>query len=525
MCKRFVFYGCIVIFAVLLSFSPISTYAANTKVTLVIGLNDQSEKLDPGAAQKNTSIIVIYQLYDSLVTFKEGDFTKPVPALAESWEIGEDGKTWTFHLRKNATFTSGNPVNADAVIFSLRRALKISPVLSWILTQFGISEESITKIDEHTVQIVLGQQYAPTFFLSCLSVQFTSILDPAVVMEHEKNGDMGSAWIDTHSAGSGRFVLEERKPGKGMVLKANPHYWGEKPSFDTIILKHVPEPITQMALLEKGEIDMAWNLQPEQLKRLITNPKIQIVQSYIPGIRHIMMNLAYDPLSKSDVRDAIRYAIDYDGLVEHILGGAAIKIQTLIPKGVLGYNSVLPYSRDLAKAQDLLVQGDYPDGFEVELICFNDSVSIDVAMKIKADLADIGITLNVKPLPPEKVIERILSRNFQMYHGSWTLDYVDPSGIIGPFTYVDSLEDDATFKNAAWMCHYMNPEVATLVKQADQELDQEKRAALYKQITDIILDDGPYAVLFSLLQQYAIRTEIADRIGPPLPFAGFPTIR
>ena len=521
MLRKSIFYGCVVF--VILGLT--TAYAAGEKDTLIIGLDDRSENLDPGTTVENIAIAVTYQLYDSLVTFKEDDFTKPIPSLAESWELSEDGKTWTFHLRKDVSFSSGNPVNADAVIFSLRRSIKLAGENAWILTQFGMTEESITKVDEHTLQITLDRQYAPSLFLSCLTTFVGCILDQVVVMEHEESGDMGSAWLNTHSAGSGRFVLEERKPGELIVLKANPMYWGEKPAFERIILKHVPEPIVQMALLKKGEIDMAWDLGPEQLKRLKADPDIQIAQSYLFDVWYAHMNLAYEPLSKSEVRDAIRYAIDYNGIVEHVLGGVAIKLQTIIPRGVLGYNPALPYNRDLTKAKQLLADAGYPDGFESELLCFDTSPWLDVAMKLKGDLAEIGINVNVTPLPPPKVINNLLSRDFQMLHINWTLDYVDPSAIAKPFAHGDSAGDDATVKSVAWMSHYVNPELVTLVEQADRELDPEKRAVLYKQITDIILDDGPYAVLFSPLRQYAIRSEISNFIGPPPPFTGFPTIR
>ena len=496
---------------------------AETQDTLVIGLNDKSSDLDPATSTENIAISVITQLYDRLVMYAEDDFTQPAPALAESWELSEDGKTWTFHLRKDAVFASGNPVNADAVVFSLHRWLKSETV--WVITQFGITKDSITKLDDHMVQIVLDQRYAPSLVLSCLAIYNASVVDPTVVTEHEENGDMGHTWLDTHSAGSGRFVLEERKAGELMILKANPQYWGKKPAFARIVMKHVPEPLTQMTLLEKDEIDLAWDLQPEQLKRLKANPNIQIAQGYIFHIRYIGMNLAYEPLSKPEVRDAVRYAIDYDGMIEHILGGAAIKIQTLIPKGMLGYNPSMPYHRDLAKAKQLLTDAGYPNGFGVELMCFETSPWIDVATKIANDLAEIGITVKVTSLQPGELFKRRNERNFQMFHLQWSFDYIDPNFVIRPFAHCDSFGDDATVKSIAWFLHYVNLETSDLVEQADRELDIDKRAALYKQITDIILDDGPYAVMFSILRQYAIRTEVADRVGPPPPYTGFPTIR
>ena len=200
MMRRFGLSICTSIIVILLCLLVPSSYAASPKDILIVGMQaDDAVSLDPAKAYEFASSGVVKQLYDNLVDFKVGDYTKPIPELAESWEIGEDGKTWTFHLRKDVKFTSGNPVNADAVVFSLRRVVKLADTPSWVLTQWGITEESITKVDDYTVQIVLDQQYAPGMILSCLAFSIGSIVDPAAVMEHEKDGDMGKAWLKSSS--------------------------------------------------------------------------------------------------------------------------------------------------------------------------------------------------------------------------------------------------------------------------------------------------------------------------------------
>lgn len=518
-------YVCVLTCIVILSFSFATPCIAGQKDTLVIGLEEKTTSIDPAKLVETVSAEIVNRVYEKLVTFEEGNYTEPISELAESWELSEDGKTWTFHLRKGVSFTSGNPVNADAVVFSLRRIIRLAGGWEWLLTQFGMTEESITKIDEYTVQIVLDQPYAPNLILSCLAVSGICILDPQVVMEHELEGDMGSAWLEEHSAGSAQYILAERKRGERIVLEANPQSWKGKPTFERIILKHVPEPVAQMALLEKGEVDVAYNLQSAQLKRLKANPDIRIARGSLFHIRYLGMNLAYEPLSKPEVRDAIRYAIDYDGIVNYIFDGAAMTIQTIIPKGVPGYNPATPYSRDLEKAKQLLADAGYPDGFEVELLCFNSSPWQDVAMKIKSDLAEAGINVKVTPLPARQRIAKYKSRDFQMVHGNWNMDYADPSGIVIIFGPCESSGDDASVKMIAWRNHYVDVETFELAQQAIQERNPEKRTALYKQITDTILNDGPYVVLFSLIKQYAYRVEVEHGLGAPSPFSGFPTIK
>ena len=527
MFRKSVLYVCMFMLITMLSFSTAPTHAARDM--LIIGIQDDTVSLDPAKTIESTALGIIYQFYDRLVKFKEGDFTQIVPELAESWELEDEGKTWIFHIRKGVSFSSGNPVNADAVVFSLHRVVKLAGDPSWILTQFGITEKSITKIDEFTVKIALDRQYAPALFLSCLTTYVGSILDPKVVMEYEQDGDMGSEWLEENSAGSGPFILEERKrdtPPVQYLLKANDQYWGNIPAFKQIIVKSIQEPLEQMVLLDQGEIDIAWNLQPDQAKRLKGNPDVRISETLTSSIRSMYMNLAYAPLAKPEIRDALRFAIDYDGVINYIMQGAAVKIQTIIPQGFFGYNPAMPYSHDPQKAKQLLAEAGYPDGFDVELKCLDFTPWIDMAMKIKSDLAKIGINVKIKPMNADNLYGAVVAKEFQLYIWEWIPDYPDPDSNAKFFAHCDSLGDDATVKQLAWLASYLNLETSALVDQAAQELDSEKRQELYEQITNIILDNGPVAVLYSPIRQYGVRAEIVDFVGTPSVSAvSFPTLK
>ncbi len=521
MSKKVSFSVCMLVCIVMLCLSPTQTFA---KDTLIIGLQDDTASLDPAQTFETAASGMIIQMYDRLVGFAEGDFTKIIPQLARSWDISEDGRTWKFYLRPDVSFASGNPLDADAVVFSLRRAITLGGTPSWLLVQFGITEESITKVDNDTVQIVLEQQYAPNLFLSCLWHPVASILDSQLVMEHEQNGDMGSAWLEDHSAGSGPYFLQQRireKPTE-YTLTANEHYWGEQLAFKQVVVKGIQESIEQMFMLEQGDIDIAWNLQPEQVLLLGNNPEIQISETLTLYDVYLGMNQGYAPLQKLAVRDAIRYAIDYDRIIESVVGGAGVKNQTLIPKGLLGYNPEMPYTYNVQKAKQLLSEGGYADGFDVDLYCLNYSPWIDIANQLKSNLDIIGINVTIIQLPVEQLLDVWLGRETQLLVWEWGVDYADPDARAKPFAHSDSPGDDATFQQAAWWFKYVNKETSKLVEQAAKELDSEKRAELYKKITQIILHDGPFAFLFTKVHQYGVRTEVLDFIKTPsrviLPF-------
>ena len=508
----------------LLSTFLFPTYATAEKRSLTIGLQDNSVSLDPATHFEAIGTAIINQLYEKLVTFEADDLTKPIPEIAESWELQNDGKTWIFHLRKGLLFSNGNPIKADDVVFSLRRVVTLKGKPSWLLTQFGITEKSVTKIDDATVQIVLGKQYAPSVFFSCLTHPVAGIVDQVEATKHEANGDMGSAWLENHSAGSGRFVLTERTPGESAVLTANPNYQRKTAPIEQVILKNIQEPVEQAVLLENGNIDIAWDLQPDQVMRLEENPDIQIQNTPSFQLVYLAMNVKHEALGKSEVRDAIRYAIDYDGIIDFILQGVGEKIQTIIPKGLLGYNPAMPYNRNRQKAQQLLASAGYSGNLELELVTFDYSPWTDVALKIKSDLAKIGI--RVKTVFQAAPQRQFVSRDFQLYLGRWQFDYVDPDAVVKPFAHSDSAGDDATVKLLPWFCNYVNLETSQLIDQAVQELDTQKREALYKNITDIMLDDGPFAILYTPMRQYGVRAEIRDLVGIPSYLLGdFPPLK
>ncbi|MDY0091329.1 MAG: ABC transporter substrate-binding protein [Candidatus Vecturithrix sp.] len=470
--------------------------------------------LDPARTKGEGTTVILSHLYNKLVDFEFGDSTRIVSDLAESWEIGPDGKTWMFHLKHNAIFASGNPVTADDVVFSLQRLLRIAETPSRRLSQFGVTPESISKLDEHTVQIVLKRQYAPHYFLSCLAYPSVGcILDQSLVLQHEENDDLGSAWLRFHAAGSGPFILDQWTLGQELALNVRERFWENwTPFFNKLSVKDM-DPFLQMIMLQKGDIDLAWNLRPEQIRLLRYNPDLHVSETPEFTIMYLGMNVGYEPLSRSDVRDAVRYAIDYDAIIHEILQGAAIKIQTIIPRGIFGYNPATPYRFDLEKARNLLAQAGYAEGFEVELLCAPSHPWSAIAVKLQSDLAKIGIRVRLSFMEGLELYRTYQNQTHQMVLAQWQSDYADPNDNATAFAHSTSIGKDAKVLSLAWRNQYVNPEIAALVDEAAYTLDGERRAALYQQITDKILDDGPFAIFGSPLRQ--VVTNFEDFEVPP----------
>lgn len=510
----------LVVFLLLIGVLAITSGLAQTpKNVLVIGIDlGAIVDLAPARVYEFESAWVTEQVYDNLVGFKGEEFKEVVPELAESWEVSEDGLTWTFRLRKDAKFHSGNPVNADAVVFSLRRALERGEAPIWVLSQFVPDPEMIQKVDEYTVAITMNQPISELLMGAILGFQgVCSILDPAVVKEHSTPDDpLAAKWLADHSAGSGPFILKEWVRGDRIVLEAFPDYWGGKPLLDRIILKDIPEPASQKLLLEKGDVDIAWNLLPDQIEDLRDEEGIRIKETSTFYIRYFAMNVSYEPLSHEEVRDAIRYAIDYDGIIEGIMKGAVVRGQTFIPKGMFGHLDEAPYTRDLEKARSLMREAGYEEGFKVELLSAPTLPERDIAAKIKEDLADINIEVEVRTLVAAMLYEIYRAQKHQMVLAMWGADYADPDALAKPFAHCRTTGPEAKVRQLAWRNMYVNEYVTDLVERAVGEKDMAKREQMYKEIQRIILDKGPYVILYYPLTQIAMRDKVKGLLLPPM---------
>ena len=475
---------------------------------LIIGMDiSDAVSLDPARAYELTSCLVVNQLYDKLVDFEPPDYSEPVPEVAESWEVLDDGVTWIFHIRKGIMFTDGTPLTAEAVAFSLKRVLKLQQAPSWVLTQFGITEDSIEVVDNYTVKIRLGRKVAPRIFLSCLAFTVGAIVNPNEVKAHEKEGDLASEWMTDHSAGSGPFILEKWERESEIVLVANENYWKGKPRLKKIIIRHVPEPTDQLLLLEKGDIDIAWSLTPDQIEEVRDKVGIKVVS--VPAYEKVYlgMNVGFKPFSDERVREAIRWAIDYDAILR-LLKGGAMKLQTFIEKGIPGYNPDAPYYRDVEKARKLLAEAGYPEGFEVELMAPPTFPYRDIAAIVKQNLEEVGIRVRIRLVTAAEMYEKYRKQGHQLILARWGADYPDPDALAKPFA-------DYRVKQLAWRNMWYDDYAADLVEKAAVEMDWSKRLKMYHELTEYVLHKGPYVILYQVVRQVALRTWVENFYPDP----------
>jgi peptide/nickel transport system substrate-binding protein len=476
--------------------------------------------LDPAEVFEFTAAEYAAQVYDRLVTFPVDDVTQLKGHIAESWTIADDGRTYTFKIRDGVTFHSGNPLTAHDAAFSLQRVILLNKTPSFILSQFGFTPENVMEriqaMDDRTLVVEVDKPYAPTFFLYCLTATVGSVVDKKLAQENEQDGDMGYGWLKTASAGSGAFKLRSWKPNESVSIDGNPDYWGGAPAFTRVITRHVPEPSTQQLMLEKGDIDIARNLGPDQLDALRDNPDVRLTEVPKGAIYYLGLNQKNEHLSKPEVREALKHLVDYEGIVGSILRGKAFIHQSYLPRGFLGAIEDTPYSLDIDQAKALLAEAGLADGFSVTMDTRNISPVMDMAQSLQATWAEAGIDLEILPGDNKQTLTKYRARTHDIYIGRWGPDYQDPHTNADTFSSNPDNRDEAKLTGKlAWRNAWDIPEMTEKTNAAVLEKDAAKRAALYEEIQREHQETSPFVIMFQDIEIVAERSNVHGMVWGP----------
>ncbi|MBV9791246.1 MAG: ABC transporter substrate-binding protein [Chloroflexi bacterium] len=494
------------------SAAPASGGASSAQETLVFAadLSDQIS-MDPAAVYEFGGIQVVGNIYETLVSFTPGDPALK-PLLATQWDIQDSGDQWTitFKLNEQAKFATGRAVTADDVIYSWGRAIDLNKSPAFLLIDIAqLKKENMRAVDPQTVEVKLPKSASPQVFLSILSFTIGAVLDKETVMANAGE-DMGSTWLNDHSAGSGPYVLDSWERSTQNVLTANPNYWGQAPAIKRVIMRNVGEAANLQSAIETGDADIVQDLGAEQVAALGSNPDVQIVKAPSSTLVYLGMNAKSAPLDNPDVREAIRYAINYDEIVNNLLGGNAQVVQEVIPAGLFGHTGAKPFSQDIAKAKDLIAKAGVAEGTEIELLvtaAANAPGGVEwgtLAAKLQSDLQQIGLKINIKAIQQSELLTIYRAQDAQMVLILWGPDFPDPDGNVTPFT-------NYAANSIAWRNDWEAPADLTQIgQQAALEQDSAKRAELYKQLTERVLHEGPYAILYQPTRTFGVRKNVQN---------------
>ncbi len=475
---------------------------------------DDITTLDPAQSFEFAGSDVIMNVYGKLVNFDplnlEAGFQ---PDLAESWEVSEDGLSITFTMREGVKFHSGNPVTAEDAAFSLQRAVKLNKTPSFILTQFGFTPENVEETivaDGNTLTITTDKKYATSFVLNCLTATIGGIVEKALVLENEQDGDLGNAWLATNSAGSGAYKVVSWKPSESYTLAANPDFYLGAPSMKRVIVQHIQESATQRLLLEKGDVDIARNLNPEDVAGIEGEESIAVDTDLKGNLMYVSFNQKHPELSNPKVVEALKYLIDYKGMEDSFLKGQWREHQSFLPAGYLGAIDDKPFSYNVEKAKELLAEAGV-ENLEFEAGVREAQERIEIAQSLQNTFAQAGITMNITIGTGKQILTRYRARELDMYLGAWGPDYPDPQTNAGTFAYNPDNSDEA---QATGLLAYRNAwdpgPLTAAVEAAVIEGDTDKRREMYEQMQRDFQAVAPFAIMFQKTAQTARQSSVSD---------------
>lgn len=497
-----------------------TSLAATPRDTLVMAKNiDDMISLDPAESYELSGVEVDANLYDRITRIDAKDPTKLVPGVAESWTVSPDGKTITFKLRAGQTFASGKPVTAEDAAFSLQRVIKLDKNPAFLISQLGWTKDNVEGLVKatapDTLQVTITPDFAPSLVLSLMSSIVGSVVEKAAVMEHDQGGDLGNAWLKAHSAGSGAFTLRSWKADESVVLDANSTYREGAPPLKRVIIRHVPEPAAERLQIEKGDIDIARDLQADQIAAIAGNKDIVVTRTPQATLHYVGLNVKTPQLQTVKVRQALRYLVDYQGMVDSFLKGQDQIHQSFWPSGFWASLDANPYSYDPAKAKQLLTEAGFPDGFEITLDAANTAPYINIAQSIQASMAKGGIKVTIIPAEQKSLLTKYRARQHQMLLVYWGPDYMDPHTNADSFARNTDNSDTPATKPLAWRNAWSIPDVSKMTEQAVEERDVTRREADYKALQQKVLDDGPFIIMFQEVKQTAARETVKGFVLGP----------
>ena len=454
-----------------------------------------------GIGVNRQSIQATWNCYDRLVRFgtkqqPDGtlyyDYFHIEGELAESWEVSDDKKTITFHLRQGATFHDGTPVTADDVKWSLDRIVASPIGKAQFSTGSMTSPDQFVVVDAHTVRVTTPQP--DRFTLPNLALTYPTIFNSKVAKAHATATDPFAAeWLKTNVAGGGPFKLDNYQAGQSALFSRNDTWKnGTLPFFRRVLWQVVPDAQARETALLRGDADMVQDLPPQDVVQLAGNEKIKVVGTPMAGaFQFIGMNSGLAPFDKLQVRQAIAYALPYQQMFDAALfkrGKPLFGGQPGVP-ATNEFPQPLGYSTDPAKAKALLAEAGLPNGFETTF-SFDLSLSTvaePVSLLVQEALGKIGIKVTINKVPSGQIGTLLEKKQVPLFFEASAAYLQDPDYFFRIFYHGKTRWNFGS---------YTNPEFDALVDKTRFETDTAVYSADVKRMITLAKQDVPIILLW-----------------------------
>lgn len=444
----------------------------------------------PLTAERNADNVAT-QLFDSLVYIDNDGVIQP--ALAESWDISDDGTVYTFYLREGVTFHNGEAFTADDVIATWESG---SEVGEWTDKYTLVVVE---KVDDYTVTLTTE---APNPEL------FDTIHDFWAVIPDEYYAEVGLDEFQELPIGTGPFKFVEWVKGDHITYTANPDYWMEGyPLVETLIFRPIPESATRVAAVSADEVDIVGRLSSEEAASLEGAEGVSVISYPVTRIYYIAFNNLTtgvdQPTMDAKVRQAMNYAVDVDTIIDALFDGHGVPAAGYVASSELGYGVVEPFGYDPDKALALMADAGYADGFEMDMACPAGAYTHfeEVCEAVTGYLAEIGITVNLEIMESGQYWELEAAKELPPLFGdSWSTGSGEAlrrlTGALGGW--------DAAYSS------WSDPVLDDLLAKISTTVDRDERKALYEELQVYMQEDPPFIYLYEPVAFEAVQDRVMD---------------
>lgn len=489
--------------------------------TLTVAAPAVLSSLDPERYEGNISLDLLPNMAATLLWWNRPEPgatslqapTDIAPALAESYEVSDDRRTVTFTLRDDAKSPYGNTVTSEDVRWSFERAINTEgvPIGRILMTQAGWDlENPIEVIDDKTFTLNIEAPNAVS--LSVLTTYYTTILDSVEAKKHATDEDpFAYNWLSENDASFGAYTVSDFQPGTQVTLAANPGYYGEKPAYETVVVRAVPDGSSRLQLIEKGEIGVAFGLSFDQLASIRDGDGgVRAEQMLFPSIMQFVMNHAVEPFDDVRVREAVALAVDRDALVNAAYQGFGVP-STDFMHNAFGYSDASkPLARDLDRARELLTEAGVADGLQLELAYSVGNLGpevVQLAVLLRDQLAEIGIDVTIRDIPSNAEFDAA-KRDGSLT--SWVATSApllpDPAYFIQTFFGSEGIVN---------LSGYGNPDLDDLAVQILETSPGAERDALVLEANDLMISDMPTVPLVDTEKYYVFSPGVEGFVSYP----------
>ncbi|MGB9803822.1 ABC transporter substrate-binding protein [Desulfofundulus sp.] len=471
----------------------------------------EARTMDPARADDPASARVLANIYEGLVRLRTG--TEIEPCLATRWEVSRDGRQWTFYLRPNVTFQDGTPFDAQAVKFNVDRVLSQQSRFTYATFTFGMVR-SVDVIDSLTVRFNLKYPYAPFLYNLAMPVA-APMVSPRALKQYKED-----FW--KHPAGTGPFIFQDWNRKNEIILLANSHYWGVKPSIPGVIFRYVPDPKERFNLLLSGRAHISEGILPQEVE-FLKNKGFQVFNSPGLDISYLGFYTNKGPFRDTILRRIARQACNPGALVESLFPGRVIAARGPLPPGTLGYEQTPePPPVNPGRARRELTASGYTPGIPITLLAYESSRPYNpaggekLARGLAKQLKEAGFSCSIKVYPWNEFKKALFRQEGDAFIYGWTSDNGDPDNFL--YTLFSSQQIACGLNTT----HYRNPQVDTLLLTAQQTPDSNLRARIYGEVLQHIQDDVPAIFLHHSLYTLVTADNVQGLIIRPqgIPYLG-----